>query len=164
MCRSMPSKPLLLCLLALSCSGACADWKCTNDEGNEFVTTQKPLKDKCEQISEGKEEAKPEKKYVSNPKDRKKAIENSKAAILSTLKDPRSAVFRNIIVRNDFYVCGEMNAKNSFGGYVGFKKFINTGGIATLTSWEEDSVEFMIEWAKSCLGATEEQIAKARGR
>lgn len=35
------------------------------------------------------------------------------------LKDPRSAEFRN-----QYGICGEVNAKNSFGGYTGFKRFI----------------------------------------
>jgi hypothetical protein len=45
------------------------------------------------------------------------------------LKDPSSAQFRNLRYVEP-YVCGEVNAKNSFGGYVGFKKFswTMTGG------------------------------------
>ena len=39
----------------------------------------------------------------------------------STLNDPDSAQFRN---QNK--LCGEVNAKNSFGGYIGFTKFIIT--------------------------------------
>lgn len=35
------------------------------------------------------------------------------------LKDPQSAVFRNQRVN-----CGEVNAKNSFGGYIGFERYI----------------------------------------
>ena len=42
------------------------------------------------------------------------------------LKDPESLQTRNVIAvrRGQWdFVCGEYNAKNSFGGYVGFKKF-----------------------------------------
>lgn len=41
------------------------------------------------------------------------------------LNDPLSAQFRNVRKsdRHDFVVCGEMNAKNRYGGYVGFQKF-----------------------------------------
>jgi len=35
------------------------------------------------------------------------------------LKDPGSAEFRN-----QHGLCGEVNSKNSFGGYVGFRRFI----------------------------------------
>ncbi|WP_286936162.1 hypothetical protein [Achromobacter sp. UBA4530] len=43
----------------------------------------------------------------------------SKDFVLATLKDPDSAKFRN---QKSF--CGEVNAKNSFGGYTGFKRYI----------------------------------------
>uniref|UniRef100_UPI001F4D9EC7 hypothetical protein n=1 Tax=Rosenbergiella australiborealis TaxID=1544696 RepID=UPI001F4D9EC7 len=52
-------------------------------------------------------------------------------SIASGLKDPDSAEFRNVEVRNikasglskSGYVCGEVNAKNAFGAYVGFSRF-----------------------------------------
>lgn len=39
--------------------------------------------------------------------------------VKSLLKDPNSAEFQNMDG-----VCGEVNSKNSFGGYTGFKKFV----------------------------------------
>lgn len=43
---------------------------------------------------------------------------------LSTiLKDPASAEFRNLRRVGDF-LCGEVNAKNSFGAFAGFSKFV----------------------------------------
>jgi hypothetical protein len=56
------------------------------------------------------------------------AIEKVKNDILESMKDPNSAQFRRIVT-NGVAVCGEVNAKNSMGGYVGFKKFIN---------WDDD--------------------------
>lgn len=52
------------------------------------------------------------------------------------LKDADSAKYRNQVIYQDekhqgmFFMCGEVNAKNSFGGYTGFKRFIvsNKGG------------------------------------
>lgn len=46
----------------------------------------------------------------------------------SSMKDPSSIQLRNVKVRVDpdrtlARVCGEFNAKNSFGGYVGYQKF-----------------------------------------
>jgi len=35
------------------------------------------------------------------------------------LKDPESAQFRN-----QYGLCGEVNAKNAYGGYVGYRRFI----------------------------------------
>lgn len=41
--------------------------------------------------------------------------------VKNSLKDGKSAEFRN-----QTKMCGEVNAKNSFGGYVGFTRFIVT--------------------------------------
>lgn len=53
-------------------------------------------------------------------------IELAKKIAVYDLKDPDSAQFRNLWVRNtgkDYVVCGEINAKNSYGGYVGYQQF-----------------------------------------
>lgn len=51
----------------------------------------------------------------------------AKAAITENFKDPRSAQFQRIVGYRvgdlDTIVCGEINAKNSLGGYVGFRRF-----------------------------------------
>lgn len=48
-----------------------------------------------------------------------------RAGIISTLKDPASATFRQERLRGDT-VCGEVNSRNSLGGYVGFKRYVST--------------------------------------
>ncbi len=50
----------------------------------------------------------------------KALIEKSKKQVLNLLKDADSAKFRNIYVIDKSLVCGEVNAKNSYGGYTGF--------------------------------------------
>lgn len=53
-------------------------------------------------------------------------IEEAKKVIAEKLKDPESARFKNVSIekiRNIDWVVGEYNAKNSFGGYVGFSDF-----------------------------------------
>jgi len=71
---------------------------------------------------------------------RKAEVEKlGKSAVLAKLKDPDSAQFRNIKVNLDVpipsaaargatedAVCGEVNSKNSFGGYGGYSPFIWT--------------------------------------
>lgn len=54
------------------------------------------------------------------------------------LKDPDSAKFKNLVYYKSAFsvVCGEINAKNSYGAYNGFKLFYQTsmdliGGIAS---------------------------------
>lgn len=54
-------------------------------------------------------------------------IEAAKQTLANTLKDPLSAQFRNVRLvdyAGGKVVCGEVNAKNSYGGYVGFKRFV----------------------------------------
>ena len=42
--------------------------------------------------------------------------------VKDVLKDPDSANFRTEFVARDGAVCGFVNAKNSYGGYGGFKR------------------------------------------
>jgi hypothetical protein len=56
------------------------------------------------------------------------AIAKVKANILESLKDPDTTVFRRITASPDGgMICGEVNAKNSMGGYIGYRKFVNIG-------------------------------------
>lgn len=49
-------------------------------------------------------------------------INKAQQAVKDILIDPNSATFRN--VRSAVIgICGEVNAKNSFNGYTGYKKF-----------------------------------------
>lgn len=48
-----------------------------------------------------------------------------RAGIVSTLKDPGSATFRQERLKGSV-ICGEVNARNSLGGYVGFKRYVST--------------------------------------
>jgi hypothetical protein len=53
-------------------------------------------------------------------------IAAAKVVVASGLKDPDSAQFRNIFVRQGKTkraICGEVNAKNSYGGYIGYRTF-----------------------------------------
>jgi len=59
------------------------------------------------------------------------AIAHAKAVMALKLKDPDSARYIDLIVR-DKVVCGWVNAKNSFGGYVGYKPFFVMGANAEI--------------------------------
>ena len=49
-------------------------------------------------------------------------------AVRNELKDPDSALFRNVsgfvAPNGSIYVCGWDNAKNSYGGYIGYEPFM----------------------------------------
>lgn len=47
--------------------------------------------------------------------------------VADSLKDPGSVQFRGIRYIEGRAICGEANAKNSYGGYVGFKAFVADG-------------------------------------
>lgn len=60
-------------------------------------------------------------------KERRDLIDKARSQVVGVLKDPGSAQFRG----EQWYpesrtLCGELNAKNSMGGYVGYKKFVVT--------------------------------------
>lgn len=71
----------------------------------------------------------------------------AKEFLIPHLKDPESAQFRN-----QKGLCGEVNAKNSFGGYAGFKRFIAGG--ENLVFLEDDkrleAGAFQAAWDKFC--------------
>lgn len=54
--------------------------------------------------------------------DKNNELREMKQVITKDLKDPASAIFRNITSDN-YQVCGEVNAKNSYGAYIGYKRF-----------------------------------------
>ena len=58
-------------------------------------------------------------------------IEKAKQGVRDQMKDPASVQFRNVRGYNKggaALLCGEVNAKNSFGGYTGFDHFTYLGG------------------------------------
>lgn len=73
-------------------------------------------------------------------------ISDGKGSISAKLKDPSSAQFQNLHVRLAT-LCGEVNAKNSFGAYTGFEPFRSGKGFATLRSDIEGlSPDALLEW------------------
>jgi len=66
---------------------------------------------------------------VSTPTFASNEIQDAKQGVRESLKDASSAKFRNVKFHKDSgIVCGEVNAKNSYGGYSGYQYFISIGG------------------------------------
>jgi len=63
-----------------------------------------------------------------------RAIDKAQQIVRSSLKDPSSAQFEDVrFYANTSGVCGKVNAKNSFGGYVGASPFfVDAAGKAML--------------------------------
>lgn len=51
-------------------------------------------------------------------------VAGAKKQVADLLKDPNSAQFQNVKVGYAGTVCGEVNGKNAYGAYVGFKRFM----------------------------------------
>ncbi|MBV4512723.1 hypothetical protein HBO10_19900 [Pseudomonas sp. WS 5503] len=67
--------------------------------------------------------------------------------VSGVLKDPESAEFRN---QKGF--CGEVNSKNSFGGYAGFKRFIAASEEMVVFAGDDrmTSTDFEQAWSQFC--------------
>ena len=68
-------------------------------------------------------------------------------------KDPSSVKFRNDYAKTKnghTVICGEINAKNGFGGYGGFQRFMSNGN-PDGTFYEENTKDFNQAWKKYCL-------------
>lgn len=73
-------------------------------------------------------------------------------AVEANLRDPGSAEFRNVVVvRGDSStaVCGEVNAKNGFGGYTGYTSFVAIGRLVQIQTRRDDG--FTTLWNAACV-------------
>lgn len=80
-------------------------------------------------------------------------IESAQQTIALQLKDPQSVQFRNMKgSERAKMVCGELNAKNGMGGYVGFKRFMVGGAIDTASHTFEAGATTLIEAPEPTVG------------
>lgn len=71
-----------------------------------------------------------------------KTIAAAQDSVKRGLKDPDSAKFQNLRIanyNNGKVVCGEINTKNSYGGYVGYERFV--AGISGAEIFDKKSDE-----------------------
>lgn len=81
--------------------------------------------------------------YLWRNWDRLTVWPQKKEAMVAAMRDPSSVQFREERLRAGGFLCGEMNAKNAMGGYVGFKRFAAfEGGYVleghSISSWPRD--------------------------
>lgn len=81
--------------------------------------------------------------------------------VKSVLRDPSSAEFRNDTKykskQGDEFNCGEVNAKNGFGGYTGFNKYISNEHIYHIDSNSSHNI-FDKFWEESCREDNEQEV------
>ena len=79
-----------------------------------------------------------------------------RAVLVDRLKDPASAQFRReFLSASDgepevISLCGEVNSRNSYGGYVGFGGFIVTGERLVIVEQQEPAGAFEAIWQTWC--------------
>jgi len=80
-------------------------------------------------------------------------MDRGKSAAKEKLKDPSSAKFRNVYFHKGAkgipMTCGEVNSRNSFGGYSGYQKFVSAGK-PELTFLQEQVKGFSDVWSQFC--------------
>lgn len=80
------------------------------------------------------------------------------------LKDPDSAQFKGIFASQKSglpVACGQVNARNSFGGYTGWKLFV-TLPIKEMGLIDDGSRDFARQYNTLCIGGTEQPSKKAK--
>jgi hypothetical protein len=95
----------------------------------------------------------PQPSSMPGPLDPVRHLAAEEARIRETLVDPESAKFRNdFLSRKEGapVVCGELNYKNSLGGYVGFQRFI-WGPDIRLFGLDTQADEMTRQWQARCV-------------
>ena len=64
--------------------------------------------------------------------------------------EPSQAQFRNQFIGKGGAPCGEVNAKDAFGGYIGFQRYISVARDLTLLSQDVSPAEFDAQWQQLC--------------
>ena len=74
----------------------------------------------------------------------------AKQTLASRLKDSESAKFKNLTLSSKKVVCGQVNAKNAYGGYTGYNYFIGAGNLSYFQSDFKNYKEFDKTWNALC--------------
>lgn len=80
-------------------------------------------------------------------------VDYAKAGLVQSFKDPASSQYRGLYVSGKVLpvLCGEVNSKNSYGAYVGFRRFFATGKRG-LNEVEDTKNPYIINrmWPRMC--------------
>ena len=64
--------------------------------------------------------------------------------------EPASAQFRNQFIGKQGAPCGEVNAKDAFGAYIGYQRYISVARDLTLLAQDVAPAEFEASWTQLC--------------
>lgn len=155
---------LALVLITIGTTTAAqAEWSCIDATGTTHISEKRIWTEICTNLETGEvptlmEGLQKKPPFKSNPKVARQVMRDGKATLLNQLKDPDSAKFKAVFTSEDVATCGEFNAKNSMGGYVGYKRFIVFANTVVM----EDADRFDFLWATACNGMYAGEIDQKR--
>lgn len=80
---------------------------------------------------------------------------SGKRAILNKVKDPDSVIFKDVFHNYTQEIgvvaCGRFNAKNSFGAYTGYTRFISSGKTTFIEGQNNTNPPFPKLWRMACM-------------
>ena len=90
-----------------------------------------------------------------------KQVATAKSAIAEQSREPEAVRFRNLVgfksSAGDIIVCGEVNAKNAYGGYVGYRPmWVRFNGNSIKSAlWQEEYADHVLKMcAEAKIGKT----------
>lgn len=66
------------------------------------------------------------------------------------IREPHAAQFRNQFIGRGGAPCGEVNAKDAFGGYIGYQRYISVARELTMLAQDVAPEEFEESWRELC--------------
>lgn len=66
------------------------------------------------------------------------------------IREPASAQFRNQFIGKGGAPCGEVNAKDAFGAYMGYQRYISVARELTMLAQDLSPDEFEESWREMC--------------
>jgi hypothetical protein len=66
------------------------------------------------------------------------------------IREPASAQFRNQFIGKGGAPCGEVNAKDAFGAYMGYQRYISVARELTMLAQDLPPDEFEESWQEMC--------------
>ena len=84
------------------------------------------------------------------PSPGEKLLAEAKEQVARQLLDPESARFRDLKIKGKDAVCGEVNGKNRFGGYVGFQPFSYEAATKDVTIFDPEYSQSILHITRIC--------------
>lgn len=126
--KRLTTAVLILTIFMTACLIGCGKSNKQIEAEAAKVRTDEAKNQEAQQQLE-RQKAESDEKQLAEEQRKVDTIQTTRLKLLTTqpMKDPSSVQFQNTKLNTaKTALCGQINAKNSFGGYVGFRDFITT--------------------------------------